>query len=395
MTGCPRMTPRRCWRGPTAMAELAPLRFTGAEILLPDGFAPGALSLAGGRITGDGGREIDLSGYRILPGIIDLHGDGFERHMAPRRGAVNHPAAGLAGLDAECGASGITTAVLAQFWSWEGGMRSPDFSVTLAEALAAARTLTEMRLQLRVETHMIDTFDAMCALAARQGIGYVVWNDHLPHAQLAAGKPPPRLTGQALKAGRSPEAHARLLRDLHANGPAVEAALARAAAALLRQGVRMGSHDDRTPGDRARFRALGASICEFPETRAAAEAATAAGEPVIMGAPNVVRGGSHDGKVPAEALIEAGLVDALVSDYHYPALARAAAKLAGRVGWPAAWGLVSAGPARVMGWADRGHIGEGMRADLVIMGPDGRIEGTIAGGRVSHLSGALAARMLA
>jgi alpha-D-ribose 1-methylphosphonate 5-triphosphate diphosphatase len=377
------------------MAELAPLRFTGAEILLPDGFAREALSLAEGRIAPGGGREIELAGYRILPGIIDLHGDGFERHMAPRRGAVDHPAAGLSGLDAECGASGITTAVLAQFWSWEGGMRSPDFSVTLAEALTGADTITDMRLQLRVETHMVDTFDAMEALVARHGIGYVVWNDHLPHAQLAAGKRPPRLTGQALKAGRSPEAHARLLRDLHANGPAVEAALGRAAAALRRQGVRMGSHDDRTAGDRARFRALGASICEFPETRAAAEAAKSGGEPVIMGAPNVVRGGSHDGKVPAETLIEAGLVDALVSDYHYPTPARAAVKLAGRIGWPAAWDMVSAGPARVMGWDDRGHIDAGMRADLVVMRADGRIEGTIAGGRVSHLSGSLAARMLA
>ncbi|MBF9059203.1 alpha-D-ribose 1-methylphosphonate 5-triphosphate diphosphatase [Rhodobacterales bacterium HKCCSP123] len=377
------------------MPDLPPLRFTGAEILLPDGFAREALSLSEGRIAPGGGREIDLSGYRILPGIIDLHGDGFERHMAPRRGAVDHPAAGLAGLDAECGAAGITTAVLAQFWSWEGGMRSPEFAATLAETLAGAETLTDMQMQLRVETHMIDTLDAMVALVARYGLGYVVWNDHLPHAQLAAGKRPPGLTGQALKAGRSPEAHERLLTELHANGPAVREAVAGAAGRLAGLGVRMGSHDDHTAEDRAKFRALGADICEFPETLAAAEAAKAAREPVVMGAPNVVRGGSHSGKVPAEELVAAGLVDALVSDYHYPTLARAAQKLSDRYGWPAAWALVSEGPARVMGWTDRGRIAEGLRADLVILDAAGRIGGTIAGGRVSHLSGALAARMLA
>ena len=324
------------------MADLPPLRFTGAEILLPGGFAREALSLAEGRIAPGGGREIDLSGYRILPGVIDLHGDGFERHMAPRRGAVDHPAAGLAGLDAECGAAGITTAVLAQFWSWEGGMRSPEFSATLAETLAGAGTTTDMAMQLRVETHMIDTLDAMVDLVARHGLGYVVWNDHLPHAQLAKGKRPPGLTGQALKAGRSPGAHERLLTELHANGPAVEEAIAGAAERLAGLGVRMGSHDDHTVEDRAKFRALGADICEFPETVAAAGAAKAAGEPVIMGAPNVVRGGSHSGKVTAEDLVAAGL-----------------------------------------------------RADLVIIDAAGRIGGTIAGGRVSHLSGALAARMLA
>jgi alpha-D-ribose 1-methylphosphonate 5-triphosphate diphosphatase len=377
------------------MPDLPPLRFTGAEILLPNGFVREALPIAGGRIMAGGGRDIDLTGYRILPGIIDLHGDGFERHMAPRRGAVETPAMGLAALDAECGACGITTAILAQFWSWEGGMRWPDFAMALAEALAAAEPLTDMRLQLRVETHMIDTFAAMHALVEQAGIGYVVWNDHLPHTQLAAGKRPPRLTGQALKAGRAPEAHERMLHALHANGPKVMDALAAVAGAFKARGIRMGSHDDHSPADRARFREIGADICEFPETLAAAEAAKAAGEPVIMGAPNVVRGGSHDGKIAAERLIEAGLVDALVSDYHYPSLARAAARLSTRFGWPEAWDLVSDGPARIMGWADRGRIAEGARADLVIMDAAGRIGGTIAGERASHLSGALAARLLA
>jgi alpha-D-ribose 1-methylphosphonate 5-triphosphate diphosphatase len=377
------------------MPDLSPLRLTGADVLLAEGFAREALSLVDGWIAASGGREIDLSGYRILPGIIDLHGDGFERHMAPRRGAVDHPLAGLAGLDAECGAAGITTAVLAQFWSWEGGMRSPEFAATLAETLAGAETLTDMHMQLRVETHMIDTLDAMTDLVSRFGLGYVVWNDHLPHAQLAAGKRPPGLTGQALKAGRSPEAHERLLQALHANGPEVADSVVGVSARLKALGVRMGSHDDHTPDDRLRFRALGADICEFPETMEAAETAHAAGEPVIMGAPNVVRGGSHSGKVPAEELVAAGLVDALVSDYHYPTIARAALKLSARIGWPAAWALVSTGPARIMGWTDRGRIAEGLRADLVIMDETGRIGGTISGGRVSHLSGALAARMLA
>jgi alpha-D-ribose 1-methylphosphonate 5-triphosphate diphosphatase len=235
----------------------------------------------------------------------------------------------------------------------------------------------------------------MTDLVSRFGLGYVVWNDHLPHAQLAAGKRPPGLTGQALKAGRSPEAHERLLQALHANGPEVADSVVGVSARLKALGVRMGSHDDHTPDDRLRFRALGADICEFPETMEAAETAHAAGEPVIMGAPNVVRGGSHSGKVPAEELVAAGLVDALVSDYHYPTIARAALKLSARIGWPAAWALVSTGPARIMGWTDRGRIAEGLRADLVIMDETGRIGGTISGGRVSHLSGALAARMLA
>ena len=377
------------------MRELPPLRFVGAEVLGPDGFATDPLSIAAGQIADAGGRDIDLSGFRILPGIIDLHGDGFERHMAPRRGAVETPAKGLSSLDAECGACGITTATLAQFWSWEGGMRGPEFAAALVAALRGADTLTDMQMQLRVETHMLETLTEMQALVISAGIRFVVWNDHLPHKQLAAGARPPRLTGQALKAGRSPDTHEAMLRALHGNGPKVIDALAQVARDFTALGIRMGSHDDHTAADRAKFRALGADICEFPETLAAAQAAKATGEPVIMGAPNVVRGGSHSGKVAAGDLIAAGLVDALVSDYHYPSLARAGTLLSDRYAWPKAWDLVSGGPARIMGWQDRGRIAPGLRADLVIMDGAGRVEGTIVAGRVSHLSGALAARMLA
>jgi alpha-D-ribose 1-methylphosphonate 5-triphosphate diphosphatase len=75
--------------------------------------------MAEGVITQDQGpRCIDLSGYIILPGLVDFHGDGFERHVAPRRGAVVDPREGIRPIEAELAANGITTAMLAQFYSW-------------------------------------------------------------------------------------------------------------------------------------------------------------------------------------------------------------------------------------------------------------------------------------
>ena len=372
------------------------LRFTGAQVLREDGLALCDLSIADGVIAAGGGRAVDVSGYLILPGIVDLHGDGFERHMAPRRGAQMDPAQGLVAAEAELAANGITTAVLAQFWSWEGGQRGPDFARGIAEAVARATPLTDLRLQLRVEIALHKDFAAIADLVEAWDIPLVVLNDHLPHKALSAGKRPPGLTGQALKAGRSPEAHAALLARLHAGLPQAMRALAPLTARLAARGVRIGSHDDRTPEDRARFRALGADLAEFPETRAAAEAAKAAGEPVIMGAPNVLRGGSHDGKVAAGALIAAGLVDAIVSDYHYPAPHRAALKLwRGGMALVDAWALVSAGPAGVMGWTDRGRLLPGLRADLLLVeAASGRIDGTLCGGHVTCLRGPLAARLI-
>ena len=374
------------------------LTLSNAEILTPIGLTRAKLSFEAGRIAAaPTGRSVDLTDFMILPGIVDLHGDGFERHLAPRRGALRDLGEGLASLDAELAANGITTAVLAQFFSWEGGMRSPDFAEGLAGALDAARPrlLSDMKLQLRLETHLLDAYDRAEALIGRARIGYAVFNDHLPHKALAQGKRPPRLTGQALKSGRSPEAHLALMQGLHERSGEVPGALAGLAGRLAARGVRMGSHDDVTPEARAAYRAMGATIAEFPETAEAAQAACAAGDKVILGAPNVVRGGSHSGKVGAAGLVAQGACDALVSDYHYPAPRQAALALAAQAGLAEAWALVSSRPARLMGLDDRGTLEPGKRADLVVLErQSGRVGATISGGRISYLSGAIAERFL-
>ena len=110
------------------MSALA-ITFENAEVLQRYGFEKTPLSIAEGLIVEDGaGRAIDLAGYHILPGIVDLHGDGFERHLAPRRGAVKDLQSMYYALHSELASNGITTAVLAQFYIWEGGMRGPDFA---------------------------------------------------------------------------------------------------------------------------------------------------------------------------------------------------------------------------------------------------------------------------
>ena len=382
------------------MTPLA-LTLTGAEVLWPSGPGPGALTIRDGMIAEDPApHTIDLAGFLVLPGMVDAHGDGFEHHLAPRRGALADPATGLPAAEAELAASGVTTAMLAQFLSWEGGMRGPDFAAKMLAALDRERPglATDLRVQLRLETSFLEAYPRLEEMVARHGIGYVVFNDHVPHAALAAGKRPPRLTGQALKAGRSPEAHLALLHRLHGNAREVPAALDALAARLRAQGVRLGSHDDSTIEDRRAAHARGARIAEFPETVTAAETAHAAGDAVVMGAPNLVRGGSHKGNAGARGMVAKGLVTALASDYHPPSLARAAFTLvdSGTCDLTAAWHLVSRGPALMLGLEDRGDLRPGLRADLTVIDPaTRRVMATISGGRISYLTGAAAARFIA
>ncbi|MEP4036262.1 alpha-D-ribose 1-methylphosphonate 5-triphosphate diphosphatase [Pseudophaeobacter sp.] len=377
------------------------LTLQGADVLTPAGVHHGGeIAIGDGVILAQPqGRAVDLTGYLVLPGIIDPHGDGFERHLAPRRGAMKQMAEGVVATEAELAANGMTTAVLAQFFSWEGGLRGPDYAGQVFDAVAQVQgdLVTDLLPQLRFETHMLDDYAGLPERIAKWGLSYVVFNDHLPHDRLAQGKKPPRLTGQALKAGRNPEKHLEMLVEMHRRSAEVPAALEALCAQLRAAGLRIGSHDDHTAADRATWRARGAEISEFPETQEAAEAARAGGDHIILGAPNVVRGGSHKGNASALDLIAMGLCDALASDYHYPSPRRAALMLArtGVLDLAAAWGLVSTGPADLLGLDDRGDFTPGKRADMVILDrASERVAATLSGGRVSYLSGEIATRFM-
>jgi alpha-D-ribose 1-methylphosphonate 5-triphosphate diphosphatase len=377
---------------------LPPVRFTGADILRDGALRRRSLAIAEGRITRGPLPEIDMRGYYLLPGIVDLHGDAFERHIAPRPSAPFDLAVGLASAEREAAANGVTTGWMAQSWSWEGGLRGPDFAERLLAAHAEARAAmsTDLRIQLRCETHLVDTADRMLAAIRRYGVDYVVFNNHLDDAIDRARSRPAETEFHARACGRSLAEHLALLEATMERAPEVPRHLCRLAEAFDTMGVTYGSHDDPDGETRERFSMIGAGIAEFPTSRPAAAAAKAMNDPVLMGAPNVVRGGSQSGNVSAALLVEQGLCDALVSDYYYPALAASAWALvdAGTASLADAWAMISAAPARILGLPDRGALEPGRRADVVAVNRETRrIEMTIAGGALTYVSAGAAARL--
>ncbi|SEP94561.1 alpha-D-ribose 1-methylphosphonate 5-triphosphate diphosphatase [Thalassovita taeanensis] len=378
---------------------LSPLRLTGATVLRDGQMQDRSVVIEDGRISKGPQPAVDLSGYYVLPGIIDLHGDAFERHIAPRPSAPFPIQTGLRSTDREAAANGVTTAWLAQSWSWEGGLRGPDYAEQLMQGLETYRpqALTDLRLQVRYETHMIDSADRLLAAIRRYGVDYVVFNNHLDEAVEHARTKPAAIAQWAARHGRSPQEHMDLVHTTAARRAEVPRHLCRLAEAFDTLGVSYGSHDDTSAETREHFAMIGARICEFPTARGPAAAAFAMGDPVLMGAPNIVRGGSQSGNIPAVQLVRDRLCDALVSDYFYPALAQAAFRLVdGEVlDLPQAWALISAGPARILRLADRGVIDYGKRADLVVIHKETHaIEATISGGRLAYLAGDAATRFL-
>lgn len=381
------------------MSHLPPLRLIGADVLIDSELRREAISVEADRFSDAALREVDLSGYLLLPGIVDLHGTRFERHIRAFHRAARPIAPGFRATEREAAANGITTAWLAQSWSWEGGLHGPDFAELVMEDFAGWRpgALIDMRLQLRLETHMIETRERLLRAVARHGVDYVVFNNHLPEALRMAKTSPPAFAALADRNATVVEALRSRVNAARDEAAAVPRHLLNLVKAFDELDVTYASHDDPDADTRERYRVLGARIAEFPKTSKAAAAAKAMGDPVVMGAPNVLRGGSKSDGVSAAMLIARNRCDALVSEDHYPSLAQAAWSLAdaGARPFPRAWEMISRVPACILGLHDRGRIAAGQRADFVLVNAESRdIEATISAGRIAHLSGGLAARLI-
>ena len=372
---------------------MSQLRIVGGQVLLPEaGLQDADLALDEGRIAAIGAgaarRTLDARGLLVLPGIVDIHGDAFERQVQPRPGVDFAPDIALRDTEAQLLANGITTAFHGITLSWEPGLRSLEAWRALVAALGADRFVCDMRVHLRWEAFNLAALDTALADIAAGRVHLLAFNDHTPAILRRVGDPV-TAAKYSDRAGMSLTEFRVLAERIGAQADAVPAALDRIGTAARAAGLAMASHDDESIAMRDAHRLRGASICEFPVEEEVASAAREAGDWVVMGSPNVVRGRSHLGWASAARMAEAEICTVLCSDYYYPAMSRAALILAGRgvLDLPRAWDLISANPAEAAGLADRGRIAPGLRGDLVLLDQaEARVVATLVGGRVAYLS---------
>ncbi len=371
----------------------------GGRTLVGGEFIETSLSIDGGIISGvgeeatAGALALDARDLKVLPGIVDLHGDAFERQMMPRP-RVDFPIdVALVDTDRQVIANGITTVFHATTWSWEPGLRSGDNALKLMDAIEMLRpTLAaDTRFHLRHETYNLDAETQIGEWLADKRIDLFAFNDHTANTIALLDKPNKRKT-MVDRTGLSDEAFDQLVERVVSRADAVPASVARLAEMARAAGVRMLSHDDDSPAMRQAFRAQGVTIAEFPVNEETARDAASGGDAIVYGAPNVVRGGSHTGWTKASDMIAKGLCSVLASDYYYPAPLLAAFRLAADRVLPLAkaWDLISAAPAEAVGLADRGDLTKGRRADILIVDDTlplrPRIVAVIANGRLAHLT---------
>ncbi|CAB3793166.1 alpha-D-ribose 1-methylphosphonate 5-triphosphate diphosphatase [Pararobbsia alpina] len=315
----------------------------------------------------------DWDGDYLLPGLIELHTDNLEKHLAPRPGVRWNIDAAFVMHDAQVAAAGITTV----FDSLRIGARSEvdmherELQTQCTQALARLSERQLLRaehfLHLRCEIAAPDVVDVFESLQTHPLLRLASVMDHTPGQRQWHDRDAWR---------RWQERHGKLTDERFA---AVVAELSdgqeryadqnrrKIVARCTALNVPVASHDDTLVEHVEQAAAEGIALAEFPTTRIAAEAARQHGIATIMGAPNIVRGGSHSGNVSALELAKADLLDILSSDYVPSSLLSAAFELVDKAGWtlPRAMATVSAHPARTVGLHDRGAIAPGLRADCV------------------------------
>ncbi|MHA7775857.1 alpha-D-ribose 1-methylphosphonate 5-triphosphate diphosphatase [Roseibium sp. M-1] len=355
-----------------------PKVFKNATLILADEVFDGSLTVdENGRISGIGSPSDadghDCEGDYLLPGLVELHTDHLETHYAPRPKVRWNAVSAVQAHDAQIACSGITTVfdALRVGMDEDADLRYTDMR-TLADAIETGQRENRLRadhfIHLRCEVSAPDVLDAFKVFEDDDSIRLISLMDHTPGQRQFVSMDAYKIYYQGKK-GFTDAQMEEFIRKRQARASSLAPENRQQLSAIARKrNIAIASHDDATVAHVDEAIALNTRIAEFPTTLEAAKASHEAGMAVLMGAPNVVRGGSHSGNISAKDLAEAGYLDVLSSDYVPISLLQASFQLAKdieAISLPQAVAMVTATPARAIGLNDRGVLETGLRADLI------------------------------
>jgi len=351
----------------------------GGRVLLPSGETQETdIVISEGRIDAIGVspaktvKRIAASGCMVLPGIVDLHGDAFERQIMPRPGVTFPLEIAFLDTDRQLVANGITTGFHGITYSWEPGLRGRE---TVIEVLTALKKVSDRlgaasKCHLRFETFNFAAVDEVIDWISNSEIHFLAFNNHLPSIRKKI-REDQSLSQFLERTGLGKKDFVCLVEALSEREIETTQVIKKLAKTARKNSISMASHDDKTSTIRQFYNSLGCHISEFPLTTEAITQAHKLDNFIVLGAPNIIRGGSHMGKTGLSATrnIKAGMGDILCSDYYYPALMQAPFNLSENkiLDFGSSWRMVSKAPAEAAGLTDRGEIIEGKRADLILI----------------------------
>ena len=323
-------------------------------------------------------QQIDAEGAYLLPGVVELHNDGYEFELNPRPGANIPAPLAFASFERRLVSAGVTTEFHAISF-----MNRPSTGRSVGAAERASTYIAELRRDgFRPVDHQIlhrldvwspNVLDMVFASVDRMPVRYLSLNDHTPgqgqfrdiDGYIA------RMKAYEETRGNAPldvDGMIAIIAKRAADTETLPAIYGRLRVEHERQPLIIATHDDDSAQKVDFGWNLGARVAEFPVTVEAARRQRELGMPILVGAPNIVRGGSQSGNLDARDLIQLGLADIICADYHAPSLFPSAFRLAdeGLMDLPAAIRMLTLNPARAVGLIDRGAVEPGLSADLVL-----------------------------
>ncbi|WP_299481242.1 alpha-D-ribose 1-methylphosphonate 5-triphosphate diphosphatase [uncultured Roseibium sp.] len=356
-----------------------------AKLVMANEVVLGHLAFSKGRIVSvDAGvaphSGEDLEEDYLVPGLVDIHTDHFEKHVFPRAHVRWDPLRAALAHDAQIIGSGITTV----FDSLCVGatIKNPERREILSPMVDALETAQSAGM-LRAE-HLVhlrcEITDAETARLTEENIGKEIVRmvsvmEHLPGRRQSKDIEG-YIQRRMADSGETRAAVERDVQELLNHSDAISEEVRPAVVALAHtHALPLLSHDDTELHHIDEAVAENITISEFPCTLEAARKAKQHGMHVVGGAPNVLRGGSQSGNVAVSDLMLEQLVDILASDYVPRSMLDSAFMIASEGSFQedlaAAIRLVTKTPAEVAGLSDRGEIATGRRADLLHVGMHG------------------------
>lgn len=326
----------------------------------------------------------EADGKYVMPGLIDIHSDMIENLIQPRSTAVMDFNLAIEEAERLLAGCGITTMFHSISMYRDGTWDVKEIRkasqvkklASLVKKIQSGQRLIHHRYHLRYEIDNLDCYDDVLEMIEGGLVDLLSFMDHTPgqgqYRNLEIYKKHQPDEGKGLDAA----AFEKLVYDEQHKAVADFVQLKRLASAARERNISVSSHDDDTVEKLAVNKALGVGISEFPITLETAKAAVEQGFMTVLGAPNILLGGSHSGNLSALDAINNDAASILVSDYYPQALIHAVFYLVNKCHMDVAEAVrfVTINPAKATGIDNvTGSIAEGKNADLLVVGEkDGR-----------------------
>lgn len=350
-----------------------------ARIVLPDEVIKGSIFINEGQITelqhGDTqvAEAIDWNGDYLIPGLVELHTDNMEKYFSPRPSVTWPRHSAIMAHDVQMAGSGITTVFDAVAVGYE--IFKSDRAKILDDIIESINHFSDEKLfkadhfiHLRCELSCEETSNEFDQYSDNSLLRLVSLMDHAPGQRQFARIEKYKEYYQ--KKYHYSDVEMGDFIDKHQEASKEWASKHREYIAniCLAQNIPMASHDDATKAHVDEAIGYKVNIAEFPTTLEAAKLSHENDLQVLMGAPNLIRGGSHSGNVAASDLADNKYLDIISSDYYPGSMLESAFVLANMdndYSLSDAVNCITFNPAKAVGLDDRGSISLGKKADLI------------------------------